>query len=262
MRLKEYSPQMMAKKVLLGTMFGDGCLVSSKYGTGNTYFVMNHGIDQLAYVLWMIQILEPVTGPFAVRVFKRTGKGEWSKKPKISIWSLSNKYLGHIFDDFYRFDEQTKKYIKVVRLNVLRRLTPESLAAWFMDDGCLSMTKSTPYIRLATNGYSGEENELICQYMYDTWDISFKMTQHVSGSWSLYADKESTLGFIELIEPHMCPDMVYKIGLSQSVEHLDNSQGDDMIRTVLENTELIRKYQPFAVSDKNFGKNIIQQVVT
>lgn len=252
MRLKEYSPQMMAKKVLLGTMFGDGCLVTSQYGTGNAYFVMNHGIDQIAYVLWMMQILEPITGGFSVRMFKRTGKGEWSKRPKINIWSLSNKYLGHIFDDFYKFNEDTGKFVKVVRLNVLRRLTPESLAVWFMDDGCLSVTKSTLYIRLATNGFSGDENEMICEYMSETWEVHFRITQHVSGSWSLYADTQSSQRFIELIKPYICPDMLYKIDPSQSVEHLDEIQGDEMIRTVLGNTELIRKYQPL----------VIEQVVT
>lgn len=252
MRLKTYSPQMMAKKVLLGTMFGDGCLVSSQYGTGNAYFVMNHSIDQTGYVLWLMQMLEPITGGFSVRMFKRNGNQEWSKRPKVNAWSLSNKYLGHIFDDFYKFDEENNRFIKVVRLNVLRRLTPESLAVWYMDDGCLSKTKSTIYIRLCTNGFSGEENELIAEYMSETWDIHFRLTRHNAGlvSWYLYTDTNSTKRFIELVKPYICPDMLYKIDPSQSVEHLDEFQGDDMIRTVLGNTELIRKYQPLIVMEQ------------
>lgn len=245
MRLKEYSPKMVAKKVLLGTVLGDGCLVASQYGTGNTYLVMNHGIDQIPYVLWKMQMLEPVTGPFSVRMFKRTGKGEWSTRPKINVWSLSNKYLGNIHDDFYMFDaEDTGRFKKVVRLNVLRRLTPESLAVWFMDDGCLSVTKSTLYIRLATNGFTMEENELVCKYMAEMWGIHFVTDQHVSGSWSLRANTESSQKFCELIEPYMCPSMLYKIDSSCSAEHLDENQGDDMIRAVLKDTELVRKYQP------------------
>lgn len=244
---------MVSKKVLLGTMFGDGCLVTSKYGTGNAYFAMNHGVDQIPYVLWKMQMLEPVTGAFSVRLFKRTGKGEWSQRSKINIWSLSNKYLGHIHNDYYNHDKDDYNWVtKVVRLNVLRRLTPESLAVWFMDDGCLSMSKSTLYLRLATNGFTLDENIMICEYMTDIWGIGFKPTQHVSGSWSLYADTKSTHKFIELIQSHMCPSMLYKIDPSQSAEHLDDIQGDDMIRTVLGNTELIRKYQPL----------VIEQVVT
>lgn len=246
MRLVVSSPKMVAKKVLLGTMFGDGCLVSSKYGTGNAYFVMNHGIDQTEYVLWKMQMLEPVTGGFNVRMFQRTGKGEWSTKAKIHVWSLTNKYLGHIFDDYYNYngDGCNWRFTKVVRLNVLRRLTPESLAVWFMDDGYLGKSKSTIYAKLATNGFTFEENVVISQYMNDVWGLGFKPTQHVSGSWSQYADTESTKRFIELIQPHMCSSMMYKIDPSKSAEHLDEIQGDDMIRTVLENTELVRKYQP------------------
>ena len=153
--------------------------------------------------------------------------------------------MGHIHDDFYTLDtNDTGRFVKVVRLNVLRRLTPESLAVWFMDDGSLSVTKSTPYMRLATNGFTGEENELICEYMSETWEVHFRMTRHVSGSWYLYADTKSTMRFIELITPYMCPSMLYKIDPSCSAEHLDQTQGDEMIRTVLKNTELVRKYQP------------------
>lgn len=243
MMLTSQSPIQVAKKVLLGTMLGDGCMVS--ISDLKAYFVVNHGIDQLPYLIWKMEILNPSVGTFAVNMYNRKGKkGEWSIRSKVSAWTLSSTYLRHIYNDFYFNRNSVIK--KEVHLNVLRRLTPESLAVWYMDDGSLGKSKygKEAYMTLATCAYTEQECEMIIQYMSDTWGVLYYITKHVSGLPYLYADVKSTRRFFEIVTPYMCPTMLYKVDASLSAGRLSDEEGDDMIRTLQECKELVRDYQP------------------
>lgn len=59
---------------------------------------------------------------------------------------------------FYTFDEELKRYRKILPKNLEQFLTPQALAVWFLDDG----SKTHESIRIATNNFTKEEIERLC----------------------------------------------------------------------------------------------------
>jgi len=243
MQLKTESPIRMAKKFLLGTILGDGHL--QKQGdSGRALLVFNHSAKQLEYVLWKMQMLQPVVGGFGIRLYRRPFKYKgWKTLTHVRAWTLGNKYLGHVFNDFY-FQREGKRR-KEIHLNVLRRLTPESLAMWYLDDGSVGRYENgcVHSVGLAVCGFTDEERERICQYFMDEWKLSFKQTMKKT----IRADINSAHKFLEIIRPFSCPSMAYKFAekfeSSQSAESLSIMDANDMIRAVSKDAELIRNYQ-------------------
>ena len=243
MQLKTESPVRMAKKFLLGAILGDGHL-QKQNDSGRALLVFNHSAKQLEYVLWKMQMLQPVTGGFAIRLYRRPFKYKgWKTLTHVRAWSLGNKYLGHVFNDFYF--ERNGKRSKEIHLNVLRRLTPESLAVWYLDDGSVGRYDSgfVHSVGLAVCGFTDEERERVCKYFLDEWKLNF----HQTTKKTIRADIQSARRFLEIIRPYAAPSMAYKFAekfeTSQSVESLSLTDANDMIRTVSEDTELIRNYQ-------------------
>lgn len=248
MRLNTESPIRMGKKFLLGAILGDGHL--QKQGdSGRALLVFNHSAKQLEYVFWKMQMLQPIVGGFAIRLYRRPFQYKgWKTLTHVRAWTLGNKYLGHIFNDFYF--ERNGQRKKEIHVNVLRRLTPESLAIWYLDDGSVGRynddgNKSglVHTVSLAVCGFTDEERELICKVFMDQWKLDFhQTTKKTIRTGVLGAEK-----FLSLIRPYACPSMAYKFAekfdFSYSAESLSIKDANDMIRTVSEDTELVRNYQ-------------------
>jgi recombination protein RecA len=254
MQLNTRSPIRMGKKFLLGAILGDGHL--QKQGEDRAILVFNHSAKQLEYVLWKMQMLQPVVGGFAIRLYRRPFKYKgWKMLTHVRAWTLGQKYLGHIFNDFY-FEREGKRR-KEIHINVLRRLTPESLAVWYLDDGSIGRYSSglVNSVELAVCGFTDEERECICQWLMDEWKCSFTQTMKKT----IRTDIQSAHTFLNIIRPYAAPSMTYKFAeqydSSQSAESLSLRDANDMIRTASEDAELIRNYQSQR-PDAGSGKSI------
>ena len=248
MQLNTESPIRMAKKYLLGTVLGDGHL-QKQGNSGRAVLVFNHSAKQLEYVLWKMQMLQPVVGGFGIRLYRRPYKyNGWKTLTHVRAWTLGNKYLGHTFNDFY-FERDGRRY-KEIHLNVLRRLTPESLAMWYLDDGSVGRynddgNKSglVHTVSIAVCGYTDEERESICKLLMDQWKLSF----HQTTKKTIRAGVVDANKFLSIIRPYACPSMAYKFAekfdFSYSAESPSFTDANDMIRTVSKDAELIRNYQ-------------------
>lgn len=131
-----------------------------------------------------------------------------------SEYNSITEYKSHVFSVQSRCSEKFNKYHdeliiggkKTVTQKYLNKLTPLSIAVWYMDDGSLSGDS----LRLATHGFSKEENDLISEYFKDKWDIDNAVME----------DKRKNLFFIylkdidkflKLIGPYIPTCMRYKL---------------------------------------------------
>jgi hypothetical protein len=189
-----------------------------------------------------MKMLKGLVGTFKINVLdKRVGYK--NSKIRLKGNTLSSTYLKHVDDDFYvKFDGGRRK---VVRENVLNRLSPLSIAAWFMDDGCSHKNKdSILSVRLSTHGFTKEENEVIVKWFKEKYDIEFNIDFHKrTNTYSLRCNKSNSDKFISLVKPYIIPSMVYKISpFHYNTGHSISSE--DIVRTVQECTELVRNNKP------------------
>lgn len=122
---------------------------------------------------------------------------------------------------------QFKKYYKVlystgrkkVTASLLRRLTPEAIALWIMDDGYLDFKKSsnTRYLRICTDSYTVQEHNLIIDY-FKTIGIECFIKYHKSDKNSepkprITFNGNNAQKLVSMIYPYVLPCFYYKIDL-------------------------------------------------
>jgi hypothetical protein len=240
--MRRQSPKQIAKEVVLGTVLGDSGLIESSHS--KAYLKMCQGKDQFRYLIWKMQVLKSLVGTFGVSYQNKDKRDSWGSRLRVHVWSLSDTYLHHLYNDFY------SNGVKIVRLNVLRRLTPVSLAIWYMDDGSLVHHGDVIYAcRLYTNGFSKEENHTICDYMNEEWSICFNpLYDSRSNSYFLNAPKKDAEKFIELVRPFIHESIKYKIDPScQNAKHSDMPD-EEIVRTLQGCKDLIRNNQTLSRS--------------
>lgn len=238
------SPVSIAKKVLLGTVYGDSS-VSVHRGlinpTTKAMLTLTQGEDQFEYLLWKMHLLQPLVGNFHIKV-------NYSSSGKMVLHAVTkyDRYLWHIFNDYYvQIPTNTyPKNKKIIRMNVLRRMTPISFAMWYQDDGSLYTNGSRfKGVRLATYGFSYEENELIQNHLREWWKIDSVIDVR---SWDGYPfirfNKQDGEKFLEMVSPFMHPSMQYKtMQFSQSARHV--IAHDEIVCSLQQCGELIRNNQ-------------------
>jgi recombination protein RecA len=221
--MKELSPIRIAKEVLLGTLLGDGHLGLKSYRKARLQLV--HSGKFINYFLWKVNRLSPLVGSFRGYFYKA------SRTPGLKLIgvSRSSEYLKYLWDDFYIIKGESIplrriRVRKILRPNVLNRLTPLSIAVWYMDDGGLRRRRRSlgrvkrGGVRISLRGYSSNEVSLVIKFFRLRYGIFFKPIEwKKTGTYSILANSESTSKFLKLVSPYIrgISDMEYKIDISK-----------------------------------------------
>jgi recombination protein RecA len=190
-------------QILLGGLMGDGALSSSRSGNG-ARFRWGHGAKQVAY------------GDWKASMFANVGV------------SRSMNSNGAVFHDMQPLTELAELreavYIgskKMLSDDYLKRLTPLSLAVWYMDDG--SFTVRSKGLQQRTAGGSGraeicveamssDTRERLVRYLADAWGIESKLiASGKSRKAVLQFPTAETAKLQALIAPFVHPSMEYKL---------------------------------------------------
>lgn len=253
------SPKRIAKKALLGTLLGDSSLTIHRglvNDTTKAVLTLVHGESQFEYLLWKMHLLYPLVGSFHIKLLPSIANG----RVIIHAVTTYQHYLYHMFNDFYngiivdtKDGKERLKFQKIIRMNVLRRMTPLSFALWYQDDG--SIYKDTYYnrlkgIRLATYGFSNEENELCKSHLFDYWRIDCVVDFRNDGYPFLRFNKNGAEKFLELVNPFIHSSMLYKTMLtSQSARRVFSHE--EIVCSLQQCGELVRNNQSDTKSKLN-----------
>jgi recombination protein RecA len=188
-------------EVILGTLMGDGALSSSKSGHG-ARLRWGHCEAQRAYCDWKASL------------FANIGTGR------------STNAKGAIFYDLSPLPELAELrravYVggkKVLSYDYLKKLTPLSLALWYMDDA--SFMVRAKGLQERTRDGSGRADicveameegtrQRLAGYLSDTWGIRPRIVSR-AGKAVFVFPKEETRKLQELIAPYVHPSMQYKL---------------------------------------------------
>jgi recombination protein RecA len=193
-------------QILLGALMGDGNLSRPvRRSDHSARFRMGHGSKQVAYLDWKISLLD------SIQHCKTTNA------------------RGAVFADFTPLGElaELREVVyqgdgkKHFTWDYLKRLTPLSLAIWYMDDG--SFTLRSKGLQQRTQGGSGRieicveamspgSRDRLIQYLRDTHGLDVKLT--IRGARQIPVLQFTTAAsdkFQKLVAPYVHPSMEYKL---------------------------------------------------
>jgi recombination protein RecA len=187
-------------EALRGTLMGDGALSATRGGHG-ARFRYGHGKKQLAYADW---------------------------KASLFVNLQSSRHVrddGAVFFDFMPLPElaplrhEVYPGKKVFGEDYLKRLSPLSLALWYMDDANLSIRSKGVQKRTATGraticveAMDRETRERLVAYLADIWGIKAKLVASgVTKKAVLAFNNAETAKLHALIAPFVHPSMEYKL---------------------------------------------------
>lgn len=193
---------------IYGMLLGDSHIYNDKRSNGLLRVIATNGEKQLDYLKYKKSLFNDGEGGIS-----NAGVGSYeNSKPTYHYFLPVDPYIDkNLREDIYK--DGKKKITK----NVLNKLTEVSLAFWYMDDGSISYRdgeKQRPQIRMNTQGFSKEENELLSECLNTKFGISCHVTEEKRKDkpvyYHIYIDVNGTPKFLKMITPYMCRSMAYK----------------------------------------------------
>lgn len=196
--------------VLVGMSIGDGYLQTTIRAI---VLKIEHSTKQAAYLEHKRNRLAALVG---------------GKIPEIHVRHRFDKRTNKTYSTTYftksiKYFKILKKYLypngkKTYSERILKRLTPEGIAYWYMDDGSAktSINKRTGKISSCQTYLctycSSKEADIIIEYFVKYWNIKFQKHFHKPcNAFNVCANTENSIKFVELIKPFIIPSMLYKI---------------------------------------------------
>jgi len=197
---------------LLGLYLGDGSVFKND-------FRVTHGKDQRFYNEWLLK-------KFRGNLYDCHTVG-WNKFTKTTMDHSGETIMYfHAADMWPEFENLS--HPKKITPWILDRLTPLSLAIWYMDDGSYAESQFGQ-VTLASHGFTEPERGLIVNAL----KCRFGITANTHKGGSIYVTEQSKNTFFSLIAPYVLQEFSYKIKESyRHVSKVDSMFVEDQIELV------------------------------
>lgn len=190
------------KQLALGTFLGDAY---TKNIGKTTFMSINHCIAQKEWALKKAEFLSP----FVVGIKESLN----IKYPVINIRTCCHQDLNFLNDMYIDHPNPTKmcKRLKIVPEGLDKYFTPLTLAAWYLDDGCI---KKNNIMFFATEGFNLESNLNLIKYMKNCFDVNVDLKMG-KGQYYLRVERIESIKIYYLIKDlSIIPDcMRYKLDI-------------------------------------------------
>lgn len=198
------------REILYGTLLGDGYITKLNYGYAIYYrFEVEHTIKDKGYVDWLYDELSIIFNNRARTRHRHSNLGQRGiRSTSLSLYSKMHEVFRSLREEIYPEGRKT------ISQRWLNKLTPLSLAVWYMDDGTYHINKNT--IEIATHSFSLAEHHLMQQYYKQVWDIDVAISQSNRGQrkqYYLYFPRDEAAKLLSMIHPYILPCMQRKLPL-------------------------------------------------
>jgi len=201
---------------ITGNMLGDGSISLSKYNKGQGKFAMTMDVYSLNYLQHLSQnIYSQFTDtkfyPYPNILLPH------HKDKKITQYHFKTKthpLYTALHSIWYKKDDETNKFIKIVPLNISEMFSEISLAYWIMDDGYFDSYGRAQTVILCTESFT-EEECLILQSLLEKLSIksTLKIRSKINNRYRIRISKTSMDRVILLVKPYIHKDFLYKLGI-------------------------------------------------
>ena len=211
------------KSILIGLLLGDG------YIDEKGRIQIEHGEKQKEYCIYKAKLLHSVCGGKDIKVHEYIRNRSILKDKKqfkestFTTYSFKKQSQSFIPIRQLLYNENKKKYISE---EIVKYLTPEAIALWWMDDGCL--TKKYTYVdgekkhcgymlRLCTF-LPKEQNEIIQKFFEEKYQMKWNIVKadgaKDESQWMLRCGSIEGRKFLNIIRDYIIknvPSLSYKV---------------------------------------------------
>lgn len=189
--------------IVYGTLLGDGYLRPTNSGSDHHSYALSlcHGEKQLEYLKWKYEELNNFVLKEDFTVNTRSFRGN---APTYAFNTISHPFLNEAHTVCYGANGR-----KDITQNWLDKLSPLSIAVWYLDDGSLNKRYHT--ITLCTNSFSKEGQQLAIDYFKKHYDIHAVLEPRRNGQSVIRINASESRKFMDIVAPHVPPCMSYKL---------------------------------------------------
>ena len=211
------------KSILIGLLLGEG------YIDEKGRIQIEHGEKQKEYCIYKAKLLHSVCGGKDIKVHEYIRNRSILKDKKqfkestFTTYSFKKQSQSFIPIRQLLYNENKKKYISE---EIVKYLTPEAIALWWMDDGCL--TKKYTYVdgekkhcgymlRLCTF-LPKEQNEIIQKFFEEKYQMKWNIVKadgaKDESQWMLRCGSIEGRKFLNIIRDYIIknvPSLSYKV---------------------------------------------------
>ena len=185
--------------ILIGSILGDACVLKK----GMIQF--EHGQKQKEYLEWKYEQLKPIVSGTKIYEIKRFRDNRTWYYYKFTTRQFFRSWR----EKFYPYG------VKVISPEVIKNLSPLSLAVWYMDDGCLTSNYSCI---ISTDAFSADSVENLRSMLDKKYEIKTRIREKKSYSKTgmkiqqrIYIGGKNMVKFFDLIRSFIISSMTYKI---------------------------------------------------
>ncbi|MGH2790716.1 MAG: intein-containing recombinase RecA, partial [Actinomycetota bacterium] len=187
-------------EVVRGSLMGDGALSKTRRSdeiAAGIRFRMGHGPEQADYLEWKASLFANV--PMS-RTVDEKGAVFADLTPLVELADL-------------RKEIYTEGKRKEFSWDYLKRLTPLSLAVWYMDDGHLDVrddASTSARIQICVQAMTPDTRVRLVEHLRDTWDLDVRLSK-VRGKEIIVFSKLAAEEFQSVVAPYIHPSMEHKL---------------------------------------------------
>ena len=203
-------------QAITGNMLGDGSISLSKNNKGQGKFSMTMDVYSLNYLHHLnqniySQITDTKIYPYPNILLPH------HKDKKITQYHFRTKthpLYTTLHSLWYKKEDETNKFIKIIPLNISEMFSEISLAYWIMDDGFFDSYGRAKTVILCTESFI-EEECIILQSLLEKLNIksTLKVRNKINNRYRIRISKTSMDRVIFLVKPYMHIDFLYKLGI-------------------------------------------------
>lgn len=197
--IKKFSK--IQKEYLYGSLLGDDCLILPPEGR-YPHLQVSHSSRFKDYVEWKYGFWEELAQNGIRRTLVETKDEVFSSH---RFQTAAHPEFLPFYRGLYGSGE------KRITRDWLDKLTPLSLAVWYMDDGYFRRSRGR--IHFITLAYGKKGNEIIKNYFLKRWYVKTNLQKTTRGQdrYYLWMNTENSIKFTKIIGPYILPCFSYKI---------------------------------------------------
>ncbi len=205
------------KEILYGSMMGDAYRMSPSSAG------FKHSEAQKDYLLWKYNEFKNIASDTSLKRVEKIDKRSEAIIKTFKFYTYANTDVEKCILLFYGSKE------KEISREILKNLTPLSIAVWYQDDGQVdwghrSKIKDnhnvSPIFKFCTDSYSKESCENIKTWFLEEYGISTELKERMLSDrigYRIKINNESVDKFVDLIKLHILPMFNYKINYEDYV---------------------------------------------
>ncbi len=213
------------KEIILGSLLGDGSLMIHKHYR-NARYSFRHSVKQKEYFFWKVKELKEISSKNCF----------WKQKDgKFRYQSLALESL----TELYHLTHRRGKFF--INQEWLKKLTPLSLATWWLDDGSL-VTNSRKGV-FCTEGFNHRDLLILSQYLKDRWRVDSRIGRRGNYYQLRIYSTEELKKFLRMILSHIpVASMLSKVILLYKDQNLQQRWISEVCEMTKFSRQIIEKY--------------------